>query len=126
MVIPPKPSSKRAAGSLMPELLVAMTLLVVAVLPLGYSFTSEQRLARACYERAVAMEIVDGEMEALLAGEWRTFPAGTREYTVHAGATTNLSPGDFLLTIQTDRVRLEWRPATKHHGGPVVREAVVK
>ena len=117
---------RRTTGSLMPELLVAMTLLVIAVLPIGYSLASERMLARACYERAVAMEIVDGEMEALLAGEWRTFPVGTRDYPVHANATTNLTAGNFILTIQPSLVRLEWRPAEKHHGGPIVREAVVK
>ena len=40
MVIPPKQSSKRAAGSLKPKLLVAMALLTIAVIPIGYSFTS--------------------------------------------------------------------------------------
>ena len=111
---------------MMVELTVALSLLVVAVLPIGYALASERLLARACYEHAVAMEIVDGEMEVLLAGEWRTFPTGTSEYPVHTGATTNLPDGKFLLTIQSGSVRLEWQPAGKHHGGPVVREAVMK
>lgn len=126
MVTAQKHFRQRQAGSLMPELLVAMTLLVVAVLPIGYSLASERVLARACYERAVAMEIVDGEMEVLLAGDWRRFPAGTHDYSVHANATTNLTSGNFTLTIQPSLVRLEWQPAEKHHGGPIVREAVVK
>jgi len=117
---------RRTAGSLMPELLVAMTLLIVAVLPIGYSLASERVLARAYYERAVAMEIVDGEMEVLLAGAWRTFPVGTHDYPVHADAATNLIAGSFQLTIQPNLVRLEWRPGEKRHGGSIVREAVVK
>ena len=36
---------------------------------------------------------------------------------------TNLPPGRFLLTIAGNHVRLEWRPAWKHSGGTVVREA---
>ena len=72
------------------------------------------------------MEIVDGEMEVLLAGEWRMFAPGTREYPIRANAATNLCSGRFLLTVQSNQIRLEWRPDEKHHGGPVVREAMVK
>jgi hypothetical protein len=108
------------------ELVVAMALLAGALLPMAYSFASERRLARASYQRAVAMEIVDGEMEALVAGEWRAFPPGRQEYKVLAGAATNLPPGRCLLTVQSDKIRLEWRPDVKRQGGSVVREAAVK
>jgi type II secretory pathway pseudopilin PulG len=111
------------AGALLIELLVAIALLAGALLPLAYSFSSEKRYARALYQRAIAMEIVDGEIEALAAGQWRAFTNGVQEYPVHAGAATNLPPGRFVLTLQASKVRLEWQPAVKHHGGPVVREA---
>ncbi len=58
----------RERGGLMVELLVAMALLVGALLPLAYSIASEMRYARAAYQRAVAMEIVDGELEVVAAG----------------------------------------------------------
>src|SRR6266436_470087 len=60
---------------LMTEMLVALAILLGALLPLAYSLVSEKRLARAVYQRAVAMELVDGEMEILAAGEWRAMPA---------------------------------------------------
>ena len=126
----------------MVELLVAMALLTGALLPVAYSITSEKRYARACYQRAVAMEIVDGEMETLVAGEWRAFRASPSpggegrgegeplfrkiEYKPNAGAATNLAPGRFLLTIADKKLRLEWRPELKQHGGAVVREALIK
>ena len=119
-------SAARQRGMLMVELLAAMALVIGALLPLAYSVASEKRLARASYQRAVAMEIVDGEMELLAAGEWRAFPQGASEYRVHAGAATNLPPGRFQLTIQTNRLRLEWRPSVKQHGGPVVREVTLR
>src|SRR5437016_843099 len=53
----------RRTGTLMVEFLVAMALVMGALLPLAYSFAKEKRLARALYQRAVAMEIVDGEIE---------------------------------------------------------------
>jgi hypothetical protein len=106
----------------MTELLVALALLLGAVLPLAYSIASEKRLARSIYQRSVAMEIVDGEIEALVAGEWRAFSPGTHDYPVHARAAANLPPGRFVLSVSGDRIRLEWRPAQKHSGGSVLRE----
>ncbi len=110
----------------MVELLAAIMLLTAALLPLAYSISSEKRLARAIYQRSVAMEIVDGEMEVLAAGGWRAFTNGTSDYRVTAAATTNLPPGRFILTVAPPAVRLEWRPEVKGHGGPVVREVTVK
>ena len=119
-------SLHRQRGSLMVELLVALAILTGVLLPLAYSFVSERRLARAYYQRAVAMEIVDGEMEALLAGQWRAFTPGTHDYRVHAGAATNLPPGRFTLSVQPGKLRLRWQPAVKDRGGPVTREAILK
>jgi hypothetical protein len=122
----PSVASRRQRGALMVELLVAVALLTGVLFPLAYSLATEQRLARSYYQRAVAMEIVDGEMEALLAGEWRAFSPGTHEYPVQAGAATNLPPGRFVLSVQPDKLRLRWQPALKDHGGPVTREAILK
>ena len=124
----PLPSRRRCRQQafLMIELLVALALLLAVLLPLAYSFAAERRLALASYQRAVALEIVDGEFETLLAGEWRAFQPGTQEYHVHAGAAANLPPGRFTLTVQPDKLRLRWQPALKDHGGPVTREAMLK
>ena len=119
-------SRSRRASALMVELLVAMALVAGALLPLAYSLASERRLVRATYQRAVAMEIVDGEIEVLAAGAWRAHSAGAHVYPIHAIAATNLPPGRFLLTVQGAKVRLEWRPSVKMHGGAVVREVTVK
>jgi hypothetical protein len=110
----------------MVELLVALAILTGVLLPLAYSFVSERRLARGYYQRAVAMEIVDGELEALLAGQWRAFPPGTHDYQVHAGAATNLPPGRFILSVQPGKLRLRWQPARKDRGGPITREATLQ
>jgi hypothetical protein len=110
----------------MVELLVAMALLTGAVLPLAYSIGAEHRFARVNYQRAVAMEIVDGELEVLAAGEWRHFSAGRHEYPVRAGAATNLPPGRLWLTIEPGKLRLQWQPNQKQHGGAVVREVKVE
>jgi len=120
------PRRANQRGGLMVEMTVAMAFLMVAMLPLAFSFAKEQRYLRSCYQRAVAVEIVDGEMEVLLAGEWRAFKDGGQEYFPRGGAMTNLPAGKFELTRTGQQLRLEWLPAAKDHGGNVVREATVR
>ncbi len=113
-------------GGIMVELVTAMGILTAAVLPLAYSFINEQHQCHLAYIRAVAMELVDGEMEALAAGEWQAFGDGTHVYAVNAGAARNLPPGKFTLTVRGRQLRLEWQPAEPRFGRPVAREATGK
>ena len=110
-------------AALTTELLVAMAILVIALFPLAYSFGHEQKFLRACYNRSVAMEIVDGEMEVLLAGEWRMFKQGTQEYTPHSSAIANLPKRTLQLNIASKHLKLEWLPPGRDQGGHIVREA---
>lgn len=116
----------RQRGALMVELLVAVALLVGALLPLAYSIGFERRVARRLYQRAVAMELVDGELEILAAGGSAGLARGTQVYPVRALAATNLPPGQFLLSVTTNQLRLEWRPESQQHGGTVVREVTLR
>jgi hypothetical protein len=108
-------------GYLELDLLVAAALLFVALMPLAYSFVSDQRAARQAYERAVAMELIDGEMEILVAGAWRNHPAGTNEFQLTGNATTNLSTTRALLIIKPKLIRLEWHTARRQTQG-IIRE----
>ncbi len=114
------------AGALTTELVIAMAILVAVLLPMAYAFDQGLKLSRRCYNDAVAMEIVDGEMEVLAAGEWRAFAPGVQPYTVRADAVTNLPPGRFVLTVRDQSIRLQWRPEVKGKGRPIVREAKIK
>jgi hypothetical protein len=116
----------RQRGALIIEVIMAMTILIIAVLPLGLALNSDARLFRATYQKAVAMEIVDGEIEILAAGGWRDIPEGAHPYAVHANAAANLPPGQFLLTRDGNRLRLEWSATKKSGVGTIVREATVK
>jgi hypothetical protein len=110
---------RRCVGSLSLELVVAIGVLSVAVIPFGYSFVHEQRLIRHAYYRAAALERVDGESEILAAGAIRRFPEGESVYPVTA---TNLPPGRFLLRRTGTQGSLEWQPEKVVHGGSVRRE----
>ena len=56
MVIHPKPTAA-AGGFLMIEIIVALAILALAVVPLAFSANEDSRLFRATYQKAVAMEI---------------------------------------------------------------------
>jgi hypothetical protein len=113
-------------GFLLVDLAVAMAILALAIVPLGYSFASERKVLKIEYVRSVTNEIVDGEMEILAAGDWKNFPDGSQNYTIRANAVTSLPPGHFQLTKNGNHLRLEWNPDTKHGIGAVVREITAK
>ena len=117
---------RREHGVLNLDMLVALAIFVTAMLPLGYGWVQEHQVARSHYWHAIAMEIVDGEMEILVAGEWRAWRDGTHSFPVKAAAAKNLPSGKFTLTRAGQTLRLEWQPDQGGAGGPVVREAVAK
>ena len=112
-------------GVLMIDLVVAMAILSLAIVPLGFSFARERQVLKIEYLRGVANEIVDGEMEILAAGDWKNFPDGAQNYSVRAGAAASL-PGHFQLTKTGNHLRLEWTPDKRKGIGAVVREVSVK
>lgn len=113
-------------GFLQIDLVVALAILTVGVVPLGYSFARERQMLKAEYCRSVANEIVDGEMEILAAGAGKVLPDGSQIYNIHAKAATSLPPGRFQLTKNSNRLRLEWNATKKSGIGPVVRETLLK
>jgi hypothetical protein len=116
----------RHRGFLEVDLAIALAILALAILPLGFSFAREREALRASYFRSVAVEIVDGEMEILAAGDWKNFPDGSENYPVHSHAAANLPPGHFQLTKTGNHLRLEWTPEERKGIGVVVREITVK
>ena len=117
---------RRLHGFLEVDLLVAMAILTLAVVPLGYSFARERQMLKIEYQRSVANEIVDGEMEILAAGAGKSFPDGSQNYSVRANAASQLPPGHFQLTKTGNHLRLEWAPGEKRGVSAVVRETSLK
>jgi hypothetical protein len=104
------------------ECIIALAILVTTAIPLSLAFLDEMKLCRSYYYHGVAMELIDGEMEVLLAGERMQFQPGEHEYQPHGRAVTNLPPGRFKLTVTSDRLRLDWIPTIRNHSGKVSRE----
>ena len=125
MVIRAKSTASRRGGWMIAECIVALGILIAVMIPISFSFVAEHRACRASYYHAVAMELVDGEMEILRAGEWRQFPRGSQPYAIHSAAAGNLPPGQFMLTVEKRLIRLEWQPAAKDQGGKITRETIL-
>ena len=107
-----KPNRRRQQGYitvLLTEMTVAVGLMAVVLIPLTVGFFKEAKQMRNLYREAVAMEIVDGEMEILAAGGVEGISAGNQPYAINAAAATNLPPGKFTLTREGKTLRLEWQ-----------------
>lgn len=113
-------SSQR--GFLEVDLLVGLAILTLAILPLAGAFAHEEKLLHLEYCRTVANELLDGEMEVLLAGAGRDLPDGSQAYPVHSPAADNLPPGHFQLTKTGRHLRLEWQADPGKGIGQLVRE----
>lgn len=109
-------------GFLMTELVIALGIVALVLIPLGFSTLAERRLEQMERQRAVAMTIVDGEMEVLRAGAWRALEPGEHDYSVRAESAATLPAGRFVTTLTNGLLRLEWRPARRHQGGVIARE----
>ena len=108
------------------DALVALALLSAVVLPMGFGVIGNQRMLRQTYHRAVAMELIDGELEVLASGDWRAVAIGTREVQMTGHAATNLPPGKFVLTRSEKSCRIEWVPADRRNVVSYAREIAVR
>jgi hypothetical protein len=114
-----KQSSGRAL--VVADLIIALGIIVVLIAPLSISWLNEQRVLRGLYQRAVAMQILDGEAEIMAAGTWATVLPGVQDLTLRAEARSSLPPGRFISHRFEDRIRLEWIPEARGQGGGVTR-----
>ena len=103
----------RRLGYLTTDAVVAMAMLVLVLIPLTMILVPQRELAKAYYEQAILLEILDGELEVLRAGLWRELGMGRHPYTVRAEAAQSLPEGGFSVVVTETRVRLEWQPGPR-------------
>lgn len=114
------------SGGLLPDLAVALLLLTVALLPLAYSFASQRRLLQAEMDRAAVVQLVDGELELLLAGPWKKLPEGSSPVTLRTNGMARVVSGDCVVSKRGRALKIEWTPAPHSGVGRVVREGAAR
>lgn len=123
--------SQRHHGGLQIDLVVALGLCLLAVLPLGYGYLHHQRTVRFATLRMIAAEVADGELEVLAAGEHRSTTPGSQPWPVQGPAAASLPQGHWSLDRQSSpggfiTLALEWRPESSHGPEPVRRSIQFK
>ena len=108
------------------DVAIALTLLALVFIPLSVSSSGGLDLARRHYFEAVALQLIDGEMDVLLAGERRKYTLGEYGITPVGEAVQNLPEGKFVLTVKQKQLTLTWVPTKRAKWGRVERVVQLK
>ena len=108
------------------DVAVAITFLALVFIPLSISSSGDLDLARRHYFEAVALQLIDGEMDVLLAGERRKHTTGEHRITPIGEAVQNLPEGEFVLTVHDQKLTLAWVPTKRAKWGRVERVVELK
>jgi hypothetical protein len=112
--------ANRSLGFLTTDAVVGLAIVCLVLIPLTMTLLPQQRVAKTYYERAVLLEILDGELEVLQAGAWRELNRGREVYQVRAEAERSLPNGSFTVELTESRIRLEWRAASRPNRDPLI------
>ena len=116
----------RCRAFLQLDVAVAITVLALVFIPLSISSSGDLDLARRHYFEAVALQLIDGEMDVLLAGERRKHTTGKHRITPIGEAVQNLPEGEFVLTVHDQKLTLAWVPNKRAKWGRVERVVELK
>ena len=108
------------------DVAVAITVLALVFIPLSVSSSGDLDLARRQYFEAVALQLIDGEMDVLLAGERRKHTPGEHQIKPVGEAVQNLPEGEFVLTVHDQKLTLAWVPTKRAKWGRVERVVELK
>ena len=108
------------------DVAVAITVLALVFIPLSVSSSGDLDLARRQYFEAVALQLIDGEMDVLLAGERRKYTPGEHQIKPVGEAVQNLPEGEFVLTVHDQKLTLAWVPTKRAKWGRVERVVQLK
>ena len=108
------------------DVAVAITVLALVFIPLSGSSSGDLDLARRQYFEAVALQLIDGEMDVLLAGERRKYTPGEHQIKPVGEAVQNLPEGEFVLTVHDQKLTLAWVPTKRAKWGRVERVVELK
>ena len=108
------------------DVAIAITVLALVFIPLSVSSSGDLDLARRHYFEAVALQLIDGEMDVLLAGERRKYTPGEHRIKPVGESVQNLPEGEFVLSVQDEKLTLTWVPKKLVKWGRVDRVVQLK
>ncbi|MDP7010001.1 MAG: hypothetical protein QF685_01360 [Verrucomicrobiota bacterium] len=108
------------------DVAIALTVLALVFIPLSVSSSGGLDLARRHYFEAVALQLIDGEMDVLLAGERQKYTTGEHRIKPVGEAVQNLPEGEFVLSVQDEKLTLAWVPKKLTKWGQVERVVQLK
>jgi len=108
------------------DVAVAIAILLIVFIPFSVSSIGDLDLARRHYFEAVARQLIDGEMDLLLAGERRKYTPGEHRITPVGRAVKNLPEGEFVLTVLHRKLTLAWVPTKSARWGRIERVVELK
>ena len=108
------------------DVAIALTVLALVFIPLSVSSSGGLDLARRHYFEAVALQLIDGEMDVLLAGERQKYTTGEHRIKPGGDAVQNLPEGEFVLSVQDEKLTLAWMPKKLAKWGRVERVVELK
>ncbi len=112
------------------EVIAAMAVLAIAMIPLIGALTAEKSRVQSFYKRGVAEQVLDGYREVLAAGAWRKYEPGTYQLDMDSRALNQLADSDVSLRVTAEdeqlRYKLAWHPEHIKAVKPVEKVFTVK
>ena len=122
----PRPRSMRCLAFIQLDIALAIVILGLIFIPLSVTSSAKLDLARRHHFKAVALNLIDGEIDVLLAGEIKKYKPGESLITPPGEAVGSLPKGEFILTLNDKIFKLEWVPEKSTKWGRVQREVNLK
>tara|TARA_B100000029_G_scaffold500435_1_gene572192 strand:+ start:277 stop:657 length:381 start_codon:yes stop_codon:yes gene_type:complete len=108
------------------DVAVAIVILMLVFIPLTVTSSSKLDLARRHHVEAVVLQLIDGEIDVLLAGELKKYKAGEQRITPAGEAAEDLPKGEFILTLKEKQLSLAWVPVKLAKWGRIERAVNLK
>ena len=122
----PSSRSIRCLAFIQLDIAVAIVILGLIFIPLSVTSSAKLDLARRHHFEAVALNLIDGEIDVLLAGEIKKYKLGKSLITPPGEAVGSLPKGEFILTLNEKTIKLEWVPKKLTKWGRIQREVNLK
>ncbi len=112
------------------EIMIAITVLSIALIPLAYNIKAEMQMLSALYYRSVAEQVLDGHIKFLALGEYKKYTEGQQKYIINNKAFNQLPKGNITLEISKTeensiKIILQWETIKKHGIGKIYKEIII-